>query len=198
MSPKRRHYNDVIRMVPYKAAHLHLDGRRRKGIHEPIGRRRDRVRRVRCSLKENSPLSLDTPMHSETLSAIEVIRSTPDEQIRTIWDVQLRAAEEFARKCAMDQTKWNARIPGPIAAAGGMFRNVAAAQLFHQLNIAWSSRVGQFAYGSPITGTMARKYLFPIIEKLRFRLPAHEISGSPPTRFLEDRINLAGRMIRCI
>ena len=105
---KRRHYNDDIHLVPYKPEILHLVGGQRKGNHELLDRGVDWEHHVFCAMQEDSPLSLETPLPSETIRAIEFTRSTPDGQIRRSWDVQLRAAEDLVRSCAPAQAKWNA------------------------------------------------------------------------------------------
>ena len=104
---------------------MHISGRKRKGIRESIESCRDRARRARCALNENPPLSLETLMHSETLSDIEFGLPTPGDQICRVWDVQMREADELVRTCAATQTKWNARIHGSISAPPGKFQTAA-------------------------------------------------------------------------
>ena len=158
---KRRHYNGDIRLGAYKAGALHFAGRQRKGTHEPLDSCVGRTHRAWCALKEDFPLSPETPLPSETIRAIELIRSTPDTQICKIWDAQLRAAEELGRTCGLAQTKWNARMPGSISGAAGEFQTVAVKQLLHQLNIGGAAWIDKFAYGFPIAGPMSRKFPFP-------------------------------------
>ena len=158
---KRRHYDDDVHLEPYRPAILHLAGGQRKGIREPLDRCVDRKHHVCCSLQEDSTLSLETPMPSETIRAIEFTRSTPDDQIRRIWDVQLRAAEDLVRSCAPAQAKWNARIPESISAASGKFPTVAAKQLLRQLNFGVEAWIDQFAYGFPIAGKRSQISLSP-------------------------------------
>ena len=158
---KRRHYKDDIHLEPYKPAILHLAGGKRKGIHEPLGRCVGREHQVCCAMKEVSPLSLETPLPSETIRAIEFIRSTPDDQIREIWGFQPRSAGDLVRSCASAQAKWNACIPESISAAPGKFQTVAAKQLLHQLNVGGAAWMDQFAYGFPTTGKLSQISLSP-------------------------------------
>ena len=124
-------------------------------------------------------------MPSETIRAIEFTRSTSDDQIRRIRDVQLRAAEDLVRSCAPTQTKWNACVPGSISAAAGKFQTVAAKQLLHQLNFGGAAWIDQFAYGFPIDGKLSQAFLFPRGKKSDARLPVSGISDSPAARFRE-------------
>ena len=102
---KRRHYDDDVHLEPYRPAILHLAGGQRKGIREPLDRCVDRDHHVCCAMQEDFPLSLETPLPSETIRAIDFVRSTPDGQIRRIRDVQLRPSGELVRTCALAQTK---------------------------------------------------------------------------------------------
>ena len=175
---KRRHYNEDIHMDPYRAAVLHLTGGHRKGIREPLGSCVDRRHHLWCALKEDSPLSLETALPSDTIRAMEFIRSSPGGQICKIRGVQLRAAEEVVRTCASAPTRWNVRIPGSISASAGNFRTVAVKQMLHLLNIGGAAWVGQCAYGFPIAGTMSRKFMFPRGRKMSVLLP---VNGIPDT-----------------
>ena len=78
---KRRRYKDDIRLEPCKPAILHLAGGQRKGVREPRDRCFDREHHVCCALKGNLPLSVETPMPSEAIRAIEFTRSTPGDKV---------------------------------------------------------------------------------------------------------------------
>ena len=122
-------------------------------------------------------------MPSETIRAVEFIRSASDDQIRRIWGVRLRAAEDLVRSRAPAHARWNARIPGSIPAASGKFQTAAAKQLLHHLNVGVSALIGQFAYGFPIAGKLSQAFLFPSGKKSDDRLPVSEIFDSPAARF---------------
>ena len=137
-------------------------------------------------------------MPSETIRAIEFIRSTSDGKIRKIRDAQLRAAEELVRSRALSQTKWNACIPGSISASAGNFQTVAAKQLLRHLNVGGAAWIGQFAYGFPIDGKLSHVFASrvggnPLTASLyrAFSILPMPVFGSEPP-------NLAWRMpIRC-
>ena len=124
-----------FRPVPCKASRLHIECRHRKWISEPLESCRYRAHHVRCALRESLPLSSENPLPSETLRDIEFTRRTPGDQVRKIWDVQLRAAGNLVRSRALGKTKGDARSSGPIAAAAGKFQTVAAKHLLRHLNI---------------------------------------------------------------
>ena len=164
---KRRRYNDDIQLDPYRPALLHFAGGQRKGTHEPLGRCLDRKHHVWRALQEDFPLSLETPLPSETIRAIEFTRSTPDVQIMRIWDVQLRAAEDLVRSCAPAQTKWNACVPESISAASGKFQTVAAKQLIHQLNVGGAAWIDQFAHVISDRGQTVADFAVSAREEIR-------------------------------
>ena len=130
-------------------------------------------------------------MPSGTIRAIEFARSTPDGQIRRIWDAQLRAAEELVRSCALAQTKWNACIRGSISAESGKFQTVAAKQLLHQLNVGGAALIGPFAYGFPTAGKISQEFLSPGGKKSADRLPVSGIFDSPLPASGREPPNLA-------
>ena len=182
LSLKSRRYNDDFRLHPYKAAKLHLAGRKRKGMRDPLNSCRDRVRHVRCASKGRFPLSLETPLHSETLDSAEFIRSTPDGRILRIWDDRMRATSELVRSCALAQTKWNARIPGSITDASGKFQSDAIKQMMDQLNIGDADWIGQLPSNArPPVPCRNNKCFLPMGRIARFlsaRFPTHAQLGS--------------------
>ena len=193
---KRRHYNDDVRPESYKASRLRFDWRQRNGIRELLGRCRDRARRLRCALGGNLPISLETPLHSETLRDIEFIRATPGDQICMMRDVLLRSAEELVRTRAQAQTKWNDFIPGSISAAAGKCQTVAAIHLLRHLNIGGRRGLASSPTASRLPVRCRRNIYFRAVRILtyvfppvRFSVPPHLVSGT-------GRLNPAGGMLR--
>ena len=158
--------------------------------------RRGRIRQARRSPVGRFPLSLETPMPSETLDAIEFTRPDDNNRILKIWGVQLRATEELDRSFSLAQTKWNACIPGPIAASGGKFQNVSPKQLTLHLNIGGSARAGQSPTVFRLRACCRRNTCFRAITSWacvcrRARFPAlHRVES------VDERPNMDGRTIR--
>ena len=129
------------------------------------------------------PTVVGNPLPSETIRAIEFIRSSSDDQIMKIWDSQLRASEELVRSCTSAQNRWNSCIPGSISASSGKFQTVAVKTLLRQLNVGGEAWLDQFSFGFPITGKLSQSFLFPRGKKSADRLPLSAIFSSSAARF---------------
>ena len=127
-------------------------------------------------------------MPSETIRAVEFIRSASDDQIRRIWGVRLRAAEDLVRSRAPAHARWNARIPGSIPAASGKFQTAAAKQLLHHLNVGGAAWIDKFAYVFPIDGKLSHVFFYSRMERnpapafpyRKFLIPPMPVFGREP------------------
>lgn len=90
--PMKDTFNGDVKVAAYLPAQLTATGRKRSGIHEPMGdcvRFDEHIRRA--SLKGGSPFAAETPIPAETLDADRSIREMPSDRLVLFLDDQLNS-----------------------------------------------------------------------------------------------------------
>ena len=143
------------------------------------------VNHARLALREQFPLSVDTPLPQDTKEDAVFPRDSTPEQLRSFWEQQLRKLEKLAQDSKLAQKKRGAAIPDGVKPADGKLKTVAISQLMRQCGLQGQSWVHQFALGFPITGELSQRFTYERDGKYVDLFSRSTLFGSDPARFKE-------------
>ena len=153
-------FNDDVVIEPYFASPLVMAGKQRKGIFEGIQPDIPPLCHLREILKRRTPFDLDTPLPSDIIRSLDVLKNSGCNELRIFWASRKDEIHKLGDELKPTSELWYRKVPNNIARATGRVHIALLSSLMQSFGMKGKNWVSQFIFGFPIVGFLSQNKVF--------------------------------------